>query len=85
MRITRNSPEARLDRFHPIRYFMYRSDEVWEAVLRHLQEMRRQDPKWRLTSVDEMLLSGMLEDLQLPAFGFEGITEERVNAAIESG
>lgn len=85
MRITRNSPEARLDRFHPIRYFLYRSDEGWAEAMQYVQEMRRQDPKWRLTSADEMLLCDMLEDGQLPVLELSGITEERVDAAMDGG
>lgn len=84
MRLTRNSPEAKLERFYPVRYFLYRDDDRWLDASQHIHELRQQDPKWRLISADELVLRQMRESGQLPAFEVPGITPERVDKLTES-
>lgn len=78
----RGSPDARLARFHPIRFYLLRDDPLWtQAVKKHEEDMR-EHPELRLLGVCELLyavhkdVGSLLHGLEEYAF-----TDDRMERA----
>lgn len=55
MRVSKTSPEARLARFHPVRFYLMRDDDLWVSMVEKHAEDIKQDRKFALLGVGERL------------------------------
>jgi len=80
--ISRSNHEAKLARFHPVRFYLVRDDDLWlEMVAQHHADIQ-DDRKWSLLGVGERLYMSHCEGANLLA-GLEQFTfhEERLKRA----
>ncbi len=81
-RASRSGPEARLARFHPVRFYLMRDDDLWvDMVEQHYADIQ-EDRQWSLLGVGERLYMRHCEGENL-LVGLEPFTfhEERLKKA----
>lgn len=81
-RVSRNSPDARLARYHPVRFHLLRDDELWDQVVESHAAAVVQDEAMSLVGVGELLYFQHVEGLNLLS-GLEQYTfpRERLDKA----
>lgn len=52
---SRSGPEARLARFHPVRFYLVRDDDLWVQMVEQHSADIQEDRKWSLLGVGERL------------------------------
>jgi hypothetical protein len=82
--ISRTSPEAKLERYHPIRFFLMRDDDDWIDMAENHAADQADDPLWRTYGVGERIYWSHLNGTNLLK-GLEPYTfhEDRLKKAFD--
>lgn len=82
MRVSRTGPEARLARFHPVRFYLMRDDDLWVAMVERHQADVQKDRAFSLLGIGERLYMAHRDGHNL-LMGLETFTfpEERMKMA----
>jgi hypothetical protein len=82
IRVSRNGPEARLARYHPVRFYLLRDDAIWDQIVESRAAAIEKDRDLSLSGVGEQLYFRHIEGSNLLS-GLEQYTfpRERLDKA----